>query len=96
LLRKPGALDFCQDFFSFGAPLIPFWLFVAQGEILFNGDNQLTHIGETAVADGVLGNVGEEALNKVEPTPCCCAGKISLSGTQHEERGHHASAPVHC
>lgn len=42
-------------------------LFVAQGQIILNGGDQLPYAGETAVADGVICYVREEALDQVEP-----------------------------
>jgi len=66
-LRGSRPLDFGGDLFALGAPLISFGLFVAKGRIVLNGSDELAHAGETAVPDGALSNIGEEAFNEVEP-----------------------------
>lgn len=66
-LRGAGALDFFQDSCPFSLPAVRRGLEVVVGEVDVNGGDQLGNTAKAAIADDVVGQLPEEALNQVKP-----------------------------
>lgn len=60
-------MDFGEDILPFGLPEIALRLLIPQGEIVLKGLNELANTGEASVSDRIPGNIGEEALDPVQP-----------------------------
>src|SRR5208283_1407719 len=61
------SLDFGEDLFPFGSPLITLRLLVAKRQVLLDGGDELAHAGETSVSDRLLRDVREKTLDQVQP-----------------------------
>ena len=64
---RAGAADFFEDSLSFRRPFIRLGIGVALGEIGVDVVDQLLHRGEAARADHILGQIGEEPFDQIEP-----------------------------
>src|SRR5207253_4992 len=69
--RRPCFLDLAQDVFPFGAPYIPFRLFVPHCQELVDRFDQFAYAFETPLPYTVLSQVREEALHQVHPGTAC-------------------------
>src|SRR5271168_3966118 len=64
---EAGAFDLCEDFCPFGSPDVRLRIGIAVGEIGLDVADKLVDGGEAAGADDIAGQVGEEALDQIEP-----------------------------
>ena len=62
-----GSGVFCENDISGLGPYEGFWIGIVLGEIVANGDLQLGDAGEDAAPDALAGDLGEEALDQIQP-----------------------------